>query len=94
MSELNDPTEDRAAFLPVMLACLLGFFFVVLLLLLTGGLLFWLVLVVGGMTGLCIFHYLLWGKAMSEQVAGEREEYELLERARDDREGQSGIYRR
>ena len=31
---------------------------------------------------------------MSDQVAGEREEIRLLEQARDDKKGSTGLYRR
>jgi hypothetical protein len=94
MSEPHDPPSNRATFLPTLLGGLATLFFLFLLIPLTGGFFFWVVLLTGAMIALGMFHYLLWGKTLSDQVAGEREEIRLLEQARDDKKGQAGMYRR
>jgi hypothetical protein len=84
MNEPDDSAPERATFLPLMLATLgTGFFFLVLLVL-TGGLIFYVGCTVAGLVFLGLIHYTLWGKTMSEQVGGEREEMELLDRAREE----------
>lgn len=48
---------------------------------LTAGFLLYVLVVAGAVALFGVFHYLLWGWAMSEDVAGEREELEAQERA-------------
>ncbi len=48
---------------------------------LTGGFLLYILLVGGVMAAFGAFHYLLWGRMLSENTAGEREELEARERA-------------
>jgi hypothetical protein len=52
-----------------------------LLILISGGWVLWLVIVTAAMVMFGCFHYLLWGKLLSDKVAGEREEEKLLQRA-------------
>ena len=93
MSEPNDPVESRATFLPLLLGSLgMGLFFLVLILI-TGGFFFYVGLSVGGLVLLGLFHYALWGKSLSEKVAGEREEMDLLERA-EEQKGQKWTFQR
>jgi fatty acid desaturase len=46
---------------------------------LTGGFLLYLILVVAVVAMIGGFHYLLWGRALTEQTAGDREEMEAEE---------------
>jgi hypothetical protein len=76
--------QQRQAFLSLFLATL-GFFFILLvLILLSGGFFFYCVLIGAGLCALCMFHYVLWGRSLSEQVAGEREEEVLRQLAESD----------
>jgi hypothetical protein len=94
MSEPHDPVQRRSTFMPMMLGVLAALFILVVLIFLTGGLFFYVCASVGGLVLLGLIHYVTWGKAMSEEVAGEREEIELLERAREEDRGQKWTFRR
>jgi hypothetical protein len=82
MSDSRDPGSARASLLPVMLGAALVLFSVTVLILITGGLFFYVALVAGGLAAMGALHYLVWGKLLQERTAGEREEAELLDRAR------------
>jgi hypothetical protein len=82
--EPNEPREARSRFLSVMLTVMTVGFFLMVLMILTGGLVLYLLAVVAGLTGLVLVHYLLWGRAMTEEMAGEIEEEQLRDQARDD----------
>jgi len=82
MHEPHDPGSARASLLPVMLGAVLVLFSVTALILITGGLFFYVGLVAGALAALGALHYLVWGKLLQERTAGEREEAELLDRAR------------
>jgi hypothetical protein len=86
MSIPEDPTSRRATFLPMLLASVGGFFFLLVLILLTGGWFFYVVLAVMGFISLACFHWLVWGKLLTQLTAGEREEAELLDRVREQQE--------
>lgn len=92
MSNTPEPSP-RAAFLPVFLGILGSLFFVTILMVLTNGLVLVVGVIAGGLTVMGCVHYLLWGKLLSERTAGEREEAELLERAREDYEALKRTYR-
>jgi hypothetical protein len=67
----------REQFLAVMLPVLfiggaIGFLMVI-----TGGLFIYLLLTVAGIAGLVTLNYFFWGRLMSEETAGEREEAQL-----------------
>ncbi len=94
MNEQREPNPQRASFLSVMLAGMAGLFFLLVLILLTGGFVFWIVLCVACAVGLGTLHWLLWGRLMTQLTAGEREEHQLLERAREAREQERIVYRR
>ncbi len=94
MSEPHDPAPRRPTFVPLLLGVLGACFLFVVLIFLTGGLFFYVGLSVGGLVLLGMVHYVVWGKALSDEVAGEREEMELLERAREDRKGPDRTFRR
>jgi hypothetical protein len=59
-------------------------FFVVFLIFISGGFFMYVVAAVGGLLLLCGFHYVLWGRALTHAVAGEREEELLRQRAQDE----------
>jgi hypothetical protein len=82
MSE-QDPVQRRESFLPMMLATFVAGFFCLVMIILTGGFFFYLCGVVVGMVLLGMLHYILWGRAMEQQVESHREEYELLEKAKE-----------
>jgi hypothetical protein len=54
-------------------------FLVLVLIFITGGYFLYVLAACVGIALLCAFHYVLWGKALTQAVAGEREE-ELLRR--------------
>ncbi len=73
--------QHRHAFLSLFLTILALGFSVLVLVLISGGLFLWVVLFGGGILMLGLFHYVLWGRAFSDSVAGEREEEQLRQRA-------------
>ncbi len=94
MSESRDPTDARATALPLMLGSLAAAFFALFMILVTGGFFFYVVL-----AGACLFlvgtfHYLLWGKALDDEVAREREEMRLFEKTREQEQRPGRTYRR
>src|SRR5947209_8374478 len=79
MDPSDGPQQSRQAFLSVLLAGLASVFFLGVLIFISNG--FFLYVLLLGMAGYGSLHYLLWGRLMSEQVAGEREEEQLRQRA-------------
>lgn len=73
--------QQRHAMLTVFLTVLALIFFGLVLIVISNGLIFAVALLGGGMFLLGVFHYVLWGRAFSEQTAGEREEEQLRQRA-------------
>ena len=82
----DDPqtTRRRETLLSFVLSTMLGLFILVFLVIITGGFIFWLGLVVLGMGGFAALHYYWWGRNLTHDVAGEREEQEQHDRARAD----------
>jgi hypothetical protein len=76
--------SNRGPFLGMMLSILALAFFVVFLVLISGGFFMYVVAAVGALVLLCGFHYVLWGRALTHAVAGEREEELLRQRAQDE----------
>jgi hypothetical protein len=74
----------RQTFLTVLLAGIVLFGLCFVFTILTGGFLIYIlaVVAVAGLVG--GLHYLLWGRAMTEETAGEREELETQDRAAED----------
>jgi hypothetical protein len=70
----------RESFLTVLLVVLGGTAILFCDLLLTGGVFLFVLLTTGLIAAAAGAHYLLWGQAFSQQVAGEREEAELRDR--------------
>jgi fatty acid desaturase len=73
--------QHRHAFLSLFLTLLALGFAVLVLIFISGGFFLWVVLFGSGILMLGMFHYLLWGRAFSDAVAGEREEEQLRQRA-------------
>lgn len=73
--------QHRHAFLSLFLTLLALAFAVLVLIFISGGFFLWVVLFGGGIVTLGMFHYMLWGHAFSDEVAGEREEEQLRQRA-------------
>jgi hypothetical protein len=76
VDEAPRPTQQRSGCLTVFLATALVGFCSVSGLVLFGGFFVWFALLVGGMLGYAGLSYVLWGRALSEQTAGEREEWQ------------------
>jgi Flp pilus assembly protein TadB len=73
--------QQRHALLTAFLTVLALTFFGLVLVVISNGLVGAVILVGGGMFLLGMFHYALWGRAFSEETAGEREEEQLRRRA-------------
>ena len=79
--DVNQRPPRRQTFLTVFLAILLGIFALLVLILVSGGFFLWVIYLALAVAGLALVHYVLWGRAMSRSVAGEREEEQLRQRA-------------
>jgi predicted tellurium resistance membrane protein TerC len=73
--------QHRHAFLGVFLTLLALGLALLVLIFLSGGLFLYVVLFGGAIVMLGMFHYVLWGRAFTDEVAGEREEEQLRQRA-------------
>ena len=72
--------RQRGTCLSLMMAAAVVVFFALLLVVATGG---WAVYVIGVAGAIFVFgamHYLLWGREMLQQTAGDREEEEMRQR--------------
>jgi hypothetical protein len=78
-----DKDSDARSWLPLLLGGTVGSFFFLGLTIITGGYFLYFLLLVGGVVLLGWVHYLLWGKLLSEQTAGEREEEQVRQQADD-----------
>jgi polyferredoxin len=78
----NDlPPRNRGSALGMMLTVLAVGFFILVLIFISGGFFLYVVQIAAGIFLFTLFHYVLWGRAMSQSVAGEREEEQLRQRA-------------
>ena len=85
----KDPTpeqEQRGNFLSLALATLFGGGFLLFLIYASGGFFFYVLVVVVLMATVGFLHYVLWGQALTQEVAAEKEAEELRERQEVDRE--------
>jgi ABC-type bacteriocin/lantibiotic exporter with double-glycine peptidase domain len=71
------PTSFRQTIVTIFLTGMVVAFFLLLLVLISGGLFIYLVGVLLALGAFGALHYLLWGRLLAEQTAGESEE-ELL----------------
>jgi hypothetical protein len=67
-----------------MLTVVVGSFFILLLFVTCGGVLVYILAVLAGITVFGLIHYLLWGHALSEEVAGEAEQEKIPEAPEDE----------
>jgi len=84
----------RETFLTVFFAAFALFGLLIVFTILTGGFLLYILLVVAAAGLLGGLHYLLWGRAYTEQTAGQREEMEAADRAAEDEDGLTDETRR
>ncbi len=77
MYSAPDRTANRQACLSVMLATLFAVFLMFMAFLVTGGAIIYVLPVIIGLGLFGWMHYLLWGKAMNEETAEERETEQL-----------------
>ena len=72
--DFNEPpsADHRSSLLTVMLTGLLAGGFLFFLILVSGGFFFWVALAVAGIVALGFFHYMVWGYAMTQEVADEQ----------------------
>jgi predicted membrane protein len=80
MNSDHPPSQRRETFLTVFLALLLGGALLFFLNLLMFGILFYVISAVLAMVLLGYLHYAVWGYALSEETAGEREEELIRQR--------------
>ncbi len=78
--EPKPPPKGRDTLLTIVLVVLLGCSFAFFLDMVSLGYFRFVIVTVVGITLIGFFHYLLWGYALSREVAGEREEEELKNR--------------
>jgi hypothetical protein len=82
-------SRGRETLINIMLALVLGGSFIFFLNLVTFGIVLHVITVLVSIALIGYVHYVLWGQALSDQVAGEREEQRIkdqLEAMRDDDE--------
>ena len=82
----NSVRKGRESLLTVLLALLFGGGFLFFLILVSGGFFLYVVSAVFAIVLVGAFHYLVWGFAMTQEVAGEREELEARDRSEARRE--------
>jgi len=75
------PQQQRHAFLSILLTVLALGFILLALIFISGGFFLYVVLFFGVILMVALLHYVLWGRAFSAEVAGEREEEQLRQRA-------------
>jgi hypothetical protein len=75
-SSPDAPDSPRQTCLPVILSLVSVGFFAWLLIVATGGWALYLLLVVGALALFALFHYVLWGGLLSQQIIRQREEEE------------------
>jgi hypothetical protein len=73
-------TRRRETVLTIFFAVLAAGGFLLFLTVITGGFFLYVLGVAGGVGALGGLHYLLWGRSLNEQTAGEREEAEFRAR--------------
>ncbi len=79
-----DPHGGRQTVVTVALTAMAAAFSLLLLVMIGGGFFIFLVGIVLAIAAFGGLHYLLWGKLLTEETAGEREEEQLRQRALED----------
>lgn len=82
--EAASQPSSRETLLAVLMGLALGGATMVFLFLMCGGLVVWGALVLATLAAIAGLNYLLWGRALSRNVAGEREEAEIRSQAEED----------
>jgi hypothetical protein len=70
--DTHQPPRHRETMLTLVLTGLAAAAILLFLILISGGFFFFVVVAVAAITGLGFFHYLLWGYAMTQDVADEQ----------------------
>jgi hypothetical protein len=78
---MDEYQRRRQSFLTVFFAAFVLIGLLLVFTILTGGFLLYILAVVAVAGAVGAVHYLLWGRALSERTAGEREEMEMEDRA-------------
>jgi hypothetical protein len=76
----NSPRQRRETILTLMLTFVFGGGILFFLILVSGGFFFYVLTAVTIIAAVGFLHYLLWGQALLQETAGEREEAEAQER--------------
>jgi predicted tellurium resistance membrane protein TerC len=80
MEQPHESQQRRATFLGLLLVLFFGGGFLLFMVVITGGWFLYVVLAVIVIAVVGYLHYILWGRALTQEVAGEREEEEARER--------------
>jgi hypothetical protein len=80
----SPPRRQHETFLTIFLTGLATLGFLTFMIVISGGYFIFLVVIALSIGVFAFLHYLLWGHALSEEVAGEREEEEVPEEAEAD----------
>jgi hypothetical protein len=88
------PPAPRETLLTIVLTGVGAAAFLFFLILITGGFFFWLTLAVAAVIGLGFFHYVLWGYAMTQEVAEERAQAAQRDALAAEEPWQEGIQRK
>lgn len=84
MASPQGGSGSRQSCLAVLLAGMFAAMILFVLILVTGGAIFYVLPVIAGLGLFSWMHYLLWGRAMNERTAGEREEEQVRQQAERD----------
>jgi hypothetical protein len=76
----NSPRQQRETILTLMLTFLFGGGILFFLILVSGGFFFYVLTAVAIIAAVGFLHYILWGQALVQETAGEREEAEAQAR--------------
>src|SRR5438045_2238210 len=90
--EPNPGRRRRETFLSFLLTAVFGGGFLLFLILVSGGFFFYVLVAVALIAFVGFFHYVLWGQAMMQNTAGEREELEARARWEADDESRNGSF--
>ena len=86
MDQQNSPGNGRETLLTLSLVAILGGAFIFFLNLVSLGIFAYVIAAIIGIAGIGFLHYAIWGYALSQQVAGEREEQRLKDLLENDRD--------
>src|SRR4051812_567956 len=84
MSDTPEPSSARSSFLTMLLGGFALMVFVAFSTMITAGFFVYIVAFCLVLAMLCTFHWVVWGALLSETLKKEREEEQLIERAREE----------